>query len=295
MKITAIMMVRNNENILRTSIGYLLNHLKVDQIIIADNGSSDSTKTIAQKFCELDERVEWMDVAGPYDMATIVSGIAREAYTKGSEWILANDVDEFFWFGPHDIRQLCVSKSIGAYILSVCNFVQWRWVRSDHPRSTETMIFSVRPVGKRETARARVEGRQIAYLEAPYAPKLLLRAAPSLRIEAGNHNAEGIDGERIELAGAEVLHAPMRSRQSVLDRVEQGRRVAELGKPDNFGWHVRRLSKLSESELEEEWRMNSTICGRIGPRGDKRWLRLDFRLRRISLSQNRFAAAHWPG
>jgi glycosyltransferase involved in cell wall biosynthesis len=287
MKITAIMLVRNEENILRTSVGYLLYHLRVHQIIIADNGSTDSTRSIAQQLSTGDERVEWTDVTGPYRQSEITTGIAREAYLKGSDWILANDADEFFWLGSHDIHNLCASKSAGAYAFSVRNFVQWRWVLRDHPRSCETMVFSVRSVGPRETARQRVESKQLAFVQAPYLPKLFVRAAQSLVIHQGNHGADGFDGEAIKLDGAEVLHAPIRSRGSVIDRVDRGQRVAELGLPDNFGWTVRRLTHLAPAELEDEWRMNSTIGGLIGPLGQKKWLRLDLRLRRIAQSQHR--------
>lgn len=284
------MLARNEENILRTSVGHLLNNVNVDQIIIADNGSTDNTRAIAQQLSKVDQRVEWTDVSGPYQQSAITTGLAQDARQKGSDWILPNDADEFFCFGPHKIHDLCASKSVGAYRINICNFVQWRWVKRDHPRSIETMVFAARPIPSRETARYRVESRQIAYLQAPYLPKVLLRATPSLVIHMGNHWAGGVDGESVDLVRGEVLHAPMRSRQSVFDRAEQGRRVADLGLPDNYGWHVRRLSHLEPHELEEEWCVNSTICGLIGPRYHKKWLQFDTRLRRISQSQNLLSA-----
>ncbi len=100
------MLVRNEQNILPLSAGYLLHELNVDRLVIADNGSTDGTRTVLRRLASIDERVKWLDASGPYLQAEIVTGLAREAWRDGADWILPNDADEFFWFGGRPLHTL---------------------------------------------------------------------------------------------------------------------------------------------------------------------------------------------
>ena len=97
MIVTAIMIVRNEQNILPISVGYLLNNVRVDRLIVADNGSTDSTVEILSRLSQIDARVRWTNVAGPWHQAEVATGLAREAYRDGANWIIVNDADEFFF------------------------------------------------------------------------------------------------------------------------------------------------------------------------------------------------------
>lgn len=224
MIVTAIMMVRNEQNILPISVGYLLNNVRVDRLIIADNGSTNSTVEILSRLSQIDGRVRWTDVAGPWHPAEVATGLAREAHRDGANWIIVNDADEFFFIEGRKFRDVFVSTNAGALILEVRNFAQWSWVHSDHLHATEKMVFSASPVGDLASARRRVEGGEISFLQIKYPPKLILRGSPSLVVHRGNHDADGVDGDRIQLPEAEVLHAPLRAREHLYARIANGKK-----------------------------------------------------------------------
>lgn len=285
--VTAIMLVRNQQHILPTTVGYLLRHLGVHRVVIADNGSNDSTPKILKCLSEADERVRWLDASGPYLQAEIINELAREAYRNGADWIIPNDADEFFWFGGRQFRDLDLSSKVGAVTLEVCNFVQWRWIKKEHTRALETMIFSARPLGTQESARLLVEQAQIAFIQQKYPPKLMLRASLTITIHKGNHDADDVPGDRVSLGDAQVLHAPLRARNSLDARIENARRVEEVGAKGDVSWHLRRLLRIPK--MEDEWKSNSTRFGEIGPPNRKSSLCLDLRLHKIARKQLLFS------
>jgi Glycosyl transferase family 2 len=111
------MLVRNEQYVLPVTVGYLLSVLGVDRVVIADNGSNDSTRKILQRLSEANERCRWLDASGPYLQTEIVNELAREACRNGTSWIIPNDADEFFWFGGRKLQNIHFSSKVGAVIL----------------------------------------------------------------------------------------------------------------------------------------------------------------------------------
>ena len=289
--IAAIMMVRNEEAILPTTVGHLLNTIGVDGVVIADNGSTDATPKILQRLAEMDQRVRWTDMSGLWNPSLVLTALAREVHRKGIDWIIPNDADEFHWFNSQNIRGLCSQTKTGAFVFDVRNFVQWTWVKKNHPRAIETMIFSSNPVGSMLDARRLVEEGEIAFVQMHYPPKVILRTSDSLTIHRGHHSADGIEGAVEKVTGIEVLHAPIPAADDLETRVVAANRLERVELAPDIGWHLRRLLKVvQEDRLDDEWSANSTRLGMVGPPQKKRWLRFDNRLRQIALKQRRFAA-----
>jgi glycosyltransferase involved in cell wall biosynthesis len=288
---TAIILVRNEQFIIPVTIGYLLNMLGVHRILVADNGSTDATRIILQRLCKADERVRWLDASGPYLQQEITNGLMREACHNGADWIIPNDADEFFWFGGRKLQELEIAPKTGALLLDVRNFVPWYCTSDDYPHALERLVFSADPIGEQSDAQRLVEKHEIAFLQIKYPPKLMLRASVDTVIHKGNHDAEGVMGERVWRQDAQVLHAPLRARNNLLARLEKARRIEELGAQGTESWHLRRLLRMDQTMgIDEEWRANSTLFGRIGTAGRKRRLSLDLRLRWIAQRQRSFAA-----
>src|SRR4051794_28083417 len=126
MRIAAIMMVRDEHAILATTIGHLLQRVGVDEVLVADNGSTDATCAILKRLAAMDARVRWMDATGPWDLSHVLSGLAREAHQRGNDWVIPTDADEFLWSRADNLRSLCERRDVGAYRAEVSNFVQWR-------------------------------------------------------------------------------------------------------------------------------------------------------------------------
>ena len=75
-------------------------------------------------------------------------------------------------------------------------------------------------------------------------PETPQRALRSLRIAKGNHGVTGIVGPIEAPVDASILHAPIRSFDYLLCRVENVRRLLP-GRPDGESWHLKRLLALS--------------------------------------------------
>ncbi len=274
------MMVRNERVVLPASLRHLLDRIGADIVLVADNGSTDGTRMLLDRLARSDSRLRWTDASGPYAQSEIVTGLAREAHRMGATWILPTDADEFHWLPPAALAEWKQSRGVGAWIVGITNFVQWRWVRKDRPGAIAKMIFSADPIGSPDEAKQLVESGAIASVQVR-ATKLILRSAADLIIHKGNHGADGISGAIRELAGATLLHAQLRARDVLAARIEKAERLPS-SLPAEYSWHLRRLPYI---DLDAEWRANSTRFGEIGPDGRKSRLRLDLRLRRCVLGQ----------
>ena len=94
-KVFAVMLVRNEQNIISHSIYNALNILGVDKILVGDNASDDNTQLILQTIAEREKRLIWTDAGREYHQAELVNGLAAEAMTQGADWIFPLDADEF--------------------------------------------------------------------------------------------------------------------------------------------------------------------------------------------------------
>jgi hypothetical protein len=284
----ALMIVRNEANILPVSLGHLLYTINVDRVIVADNGSSDGTRSMLARAVKLDARVRWTDASGPFDQQGIVTGLAQDAHLSGAKWLLPTDADEFHWLRT-PLQTLDV-EGVGAWELQVTNFVQFGHVRRETNHSLRTMCFRAIPVGSTAEAHGSVAAKKIAFVQMMYPPKLIIRATKDLIVAMGNHSADHLAGGVRRTSAVEILHAPMRASNSIYRRREYASRV-QSDDPE-IGWHVKRLLTIDgDVQLAAEWRANSIRWGRTGPAGARVFARPDFRIARIALRQTAFAKA----
>jgi glycosyltransferase involved in cell wall biosynthesis len=257
--VTGIMLVRDEEDILAVNLKH---HLRVvDRIFVLDNGSEDSTPRILRRFARRYPQVRWSVDAGEYLQSKMLTGLAQEAYADGADWVVSIDADEFWRTSsaePLSTWLRGVPSDVGALSVEVVNFVQARWVHERSRRSLLTMTRrSPAPVGPPESAAGLVALRHTSYVEAAYAPKLVLRAGDELSIGIGNHHADGIRGRVATTNEVLCLHAPLRSRENLYRRAASGHRVDNADFGEGTAWQPRRWASLDSEELESEWRANS--------------------------------------
>ena len=285
MKLAAIMMVRNEAAIIADSLGHLLTDLAMDRVYIADNGSADATPQILQRIAAFDPRVRVRSEPGAFRQPEVMRGLTEAAVADGMDWILPTDADEFLWLSAAALRACCAAAGAAAgFRLSVSNFAQLGGVAHDRPGSIETMAFRARPQGGILDGVGLVRDSALPFLRVNYPPKLLLRATASVALRRGQHDADGLDGELAPHPAAEVLHAPIRSRDDLDSRVAHGRRMAEVAPEPDTGWHLKRLVGMDGAALDAEWRANSVRPGwRLTPgfQFDPRLCWLGRRLRRF--------------
>ncbi|HEY3174049.1 MAG TPA: glycosyltransferase [Thermoanaerobaculia bacterium] len=281
MTIFGISIVRNEADILRINV---LHHLAlgIDRFLIVDNGSSDGTDRVLREL-GADRRIRWTRDDGPYRQSEITTELAREAVREGARWVLPIDADEFWWASGGDLRRLLDDSEAGALRAQVLNFVQ----RRDQIDSSPDALLSMTkraplPIGPLERVRERVESGRFAYVEMMYQPKWIFRPSTSVEVAMGNHAVTGVDGPEMDTGEIVCFHALLRSRAALELKVEQGRRVEELGLDPVQSWHARRWKRLKESgDLEREWRANSYEGNFLDVYGVPHRLVFDPRLRNL--------------
>ena len=284
--IAALLMVRNEEHIVATCIGHLLNTVRVDRVYVTDNGSADATPDILRRIASRTDCVVIASDSGEFRQGEIITALARRATADGFTWLLPTDADEFLWFRPgHSLAALCRRDDIGGYRLELCNFLQARPVRRDWPGALGLMAVAAIPSGTMPTDAARVGAGTLPFVRITYPTKILLRATPALTVAFGNHDAAGTAGPLVPAPDAEILHAPLRAFDRLHRRAEAGRRSYVTTPEPEQSWHIKRIAEMDTAALEQEWRQNSFSL--LHPIRSKE-TRFDLRLTKISRQQTAF-------
>ena len=284
--IAALLMVRNEEHILATCIGHLLNTVRVDRVYVTDNGSTDGTPDILRRLASRTDRVVVTSDSGDFRQGEIITALAHRAAADGFAWLLPTDADEFLWLRRgHSLAALCGRDDIGGYRLDLCNFLQARPIRRDWPGALGLMAVAAIPTGTMPTDEAAVSNGTLPFVRITYPTKILVRATPALTIAFGNHDAAGTAGPLVSLPEAEILHAPLRAFDRLHRRAEAGRRSYVTTPEPGQSWHIKRIAEMDTAALEREWRHNSFSLLHPVKKGETR---LDLRLTKVSRQQAAF-------
>ncbi len=275
MRIIGIVVVRNEADVIGLSIQHHL-ALGLDRVLVLDNGSSDGTIDILKRLSRVDRRVHWKSSTAKFEQVSLRTGLARDAFRQGADWIVPFDADEFLWVRGGDLRALLAASTAGALVAEVVNFVQDRACLYPSEDGLLTMT-------RRSTARGsdeQVKTKQIGYVELHYSPKILSRPTSEILIGPGNHAVLGAAGPTVWEPDLAVLHAPLRSRDCLMRKADHGERTLQAGSTPENSWHLKRWARLrAEGELEGEWAANSYVGTSLDVYGEKRRLIMDDRLR----------------
>ncbi len=258
MLVYGISMIRNEVDIIRLNVLYHLS-LGLDRMLVVDNGSTDGTDEILKQISEKDTRVQWYRDEGPFLPSRVMTELAREAFHDGADWVLPVDADEF-WHAPGgDFRRVLEASGAGVLRAQAVNFVQHRDQRKSKPDALLHMTMRVAsPVGPPGRGQDLVESQQISFVETAYPQKCVSRTVEEIYIETGHHSISGIEGPRKRTEEIVCLHAPIRSRAALDERIKSSSRAAEAGRNPGQGRHRRRLANLNnETAIEREWAANS--------------------------------------
>lgn len=294
MNILGISTVRNEADIIRLTI---LHHLSIgfDGLLVVDNGSTDGTDKELDLF-RGDERVRWTRNESPWHQAELFTDLAREAFNIGADWIVPFAADEFFYARSLNFRQVLAEAEAEALMVPAINFIQ---VRDQHRASRKTLLTMTcrapHQVGPPERCKELVEAGEIALVEIKFPPRWVCRATSDISFSEGCHHIFGLDGPFRYCSELAILHAPLRSRDTLDKKADHGRRHDEAGSPRGMGWHSRRLARLqAEGALEQEWAANSYSGGFLDVYGSKRPVIWDPTLRNIVAPIIRSSLAETP-
>ena len=96
----------------------------------------------------------------------------------------------------------------------------------------------------------------------------------------GNHTLYGSLAPAVDTDAIVCLHAPLRSRATLENKVDSGRRPEDVRALLREAWHVRRWKRVDAmGQLDAEWKANSYDGdGRLDVYGNRRSLVIDSRL-----------------
>ena len=273
-------MIRNEADLVRLNVLYHLS-LGVDRILVVDNGSTDGTEGLLKQLSEKDHRVRWSHDDGPFLPSWVMTGLARQAFGEGADWVLPVDADEF-WHAPGgDFRRVLETSGAGVLQARTVNFIQHR---EQEKSEAGALLYMTRraesPVGPHGHAQDLVESGEIAFVEKAYPTKCLARASEEIYIETGHHRIDGADGPTERTDEIVCLHAPIRSRDALAERIRSSARAAEAGRKSGQGRNRRRLAELNnEAAIEREWAANSYEDDHLDVNGGRHPVVFDPRLR----------------
>jgi hypothetical protein len=211
MKLVMTLLVRDEEDILRDNLDF---HLAqgVDEVIVTDNGSEDSTVEILREYEARGVVRVLLEPTDDYSQWRWVTRMARLAATEhGADWVINNDADEFWWPRDRDLKSIFegLGDDVGMLVAYRTNFV---------PRPEDGG-----PFWERMTLRER---ESLNPLGKPLPPKIAHRAHRDVTVEQGNHKIDGVElGERLDDGSIEILHFPMRTYAQFENKIVKGGRA----------------------------------------------------------------------
>lgn len=236
-RIWAVTMVKNEADIIEHTVRHLVSQ-GVDQILVADNGSSDATIEILRRLKTTLPLHIAIDSEHGYFQDHKMSTLAKIARRHGAEWVIPFDADEF-WFAPGQ---------------SLRNFL----IESNVP-VLRARMFNIFPTRDRQTLTG-MTGPVSLDMSSPIQEKVAVRTHPLLWIEMGNHGAIR-PGFRQD--GLRIIHAPWRSRPQLTRKIRQGAEAyRNLGRASSLGTHWTTQDQRSDEGLGELW---SSLLDRRAP------------------------------
>jgi predicted O-methyltransferase YrrM len=280
-KVVGVYLVRNEVDVIETNLRHHFANV-IDEAIVVDNGSTDGTLELLGDLAE-DMPMQVASEVGQIYQGDRVTRMARFATQQGADWVLPIDADEF-WVGTDGPFRTVLEETapeVRALFVGILNFVQRRDVLVARPGVLSSM--TMRPeltVGSAEEASRLVREGEAAWLEVTYTPKVIHRAFPGMVVAKGNH-LTGIGGG-LPTDRLACLHAPIRARSVLAQKMDHGRRALEERGPAELSWHLKRLWQMArEGTVDREWEALSYEDAVITVGGTRHGLVPDDRLQRI--------------
>lgn len=233
MKLMAVTMVKDEADIIRYTLENLLDQ-GVDEILVADNCSTDGTSEILREIAAVEPvRVE-IDEDPAYYQSKKMTGLARKAFDLyGADVVVPFDADEY-WTGQGCSLRRALEVSTGP-VMAVPLF---NYFPSSTDGEDEADPFDRIVNRDREPSPLR---------------KVAVRNIPDLVIEQGNHSAKG--GEVVEVTSAMIGHFPWRSYAQFECKVSNGYKAyLATDLPEDTGTHWRSYGRMLESDGPEALR-----------------------------------------
>lgn len=218
--IVGISMVKDEDDFVETTIQHMLAE-GVDRFLIFDNNSTDHTRTILERFPQV-EVLDDPEVG--YFQSAKMSFLAEQARNMGAEWVIPFDADEIWFRYQRD-------GSVADFLSHTKADVVWANT-FEHP-PTALVPSPMR-------ARDRKSLRKVAF-----------RAWPNVWVAQGNHNVNR-PGKRV--VGLEIREFQYRTLAQFARKVRNGKAAYDATDlPEGEGAHWREMGAMTDTELLKRW------------------------------------------
>lgn len=222
-RLVAIAMVKDEADIIEHTLRHMAG--QVDEIIVADNGSTDGTLDLLYALAgELPLSV-LEDREPGYWQSSKMSTLAEMAYEHhGAIYVLPFDADEWWWHtSGAPLKDVLVAADGHVVSASLFNHYSTSMDDPSEPNPFRRMAYRMT-------------------IPQPL-PKVLVRWAPGCIIEAGNHGCVHVGGWQSSLAGVRIRHAPYRSPEQFTRKAINGGRAYEAAPdiPREIGLHWKEM------------------------------------------------------
>lgn len=204
MKLALTLLAKNEADVIEANVAYHL-HAGVDFIVATDNGSSDGTTEILERYEREGVLYLIREPSSNFRQGDWVTRMARLAAEKGADWVINADADEFWWPRGGDLKE-ALERLPQRY-----GIVHGLW-RPFIPRPDDGEHFA-----ERLTVRLSMQAA-INDPTNPFRParKATHRAHADVRVRDGNHDVEGTPLVTLHSwYPLEVFHVPLRTREQV--------------------------------------------------------------------------------
>ncbi len=234
-EIWAVFLVKNESDVLESTLRHTVRQ-GVDKLLVVDNGSTDGTLEILERLTEELPLHVGFDREVAYFQSEKMTYLARWAASRGADWVVPIDADEF-WFSTEGTL-------------------------AEHLRSTsddilEAELHNLFPIPTNEEPNG-IAGPLRFDHHRQMLRKTALRAHPLAWLAMGNHHGlrPGMTG-----GGLRIAHLPWRSERQFTNKVRQGAAAlaaARSLKPHEGG-HWRDQAALSGEQINQTW--NRLLAG----------------------------------
>lgn len=230
-----IAMVKDEIDILRWTLPQML--CQVDEVLVADNGSTDGTRELLEDMLDRYPTLHVIDdpeVA--YYQARKMTAMAGMARLGGADWVVPFDADEVWYSGDYSISETLEDLPIHA-VARAALYDHRRVVGEDDDTDPNPLT--------RMGWRTRAPGGL---------PKVAVRTCLRVNIEMGNHGAHYLDGTIEDKLV--VRHFPYRSADQFVTKARNGAAAyaATEGLGEHIGAHWRDYGRILDNDGEDALR-----------------------------------------
>lgn len=218
--IAVVGIVKNEIDIIELSLRHMLAE-EIDHIYLADGCSTDGTREIIEDIARSTGRITVLTDDDEYvQQAAWTNRLAAIAADDGADWIVANDIDEFFY----SVDGQTVAARLRGLDASITKL---------YARSYQHLDWDTRQVKPKRL------------------PKVIYRWSEGAEVTTGNHDVNLPGGEYDIIDLREIQY---RSVEHFICKARAGVACLDAtARSNGYGWHHLRLDGMNDEQLRSEW------------------------------------------